>query len=272
MVSPAARGEVLRSATRFYARRAYYFDLLSQRRPPDRETRRELSFLEFAFKKKTLRRVSRVLDVACGGGRHIVGLAQRGYECTGRDFTPERIEVTRARATRSNVSVHLSRGDATKLAYKNQFDAILALYVLFLLPSDDFVERCVAGVYRALKPGGVFVCNIHNAFGPESKKLINHESLVSDRRGRGIRITGIEKLRAFDPVQAVGWIHTTSIIEAPDGRHIFRDKERYRLFTYWDITHYLKNAGFNTISHYPDWDPKPSKKPVADQIVFIARK
>jgi ubiquinone/menaquinone biosynthesis C-methylase UbiE len=164
--SEAARRRVQRSSTQYYARRAYYLDLLSQRRPLDKETIRELAFLDFAFKKKGLRRVKKVLDVACGGGRHIVGLAQKGYQCTGHDFTPERVEIAKKRAARNNVSVELSRGDATKLSYENEFDAVEALYVLFLLPSDEDVKKCIAEAYRALKPGGVFVCNIHNAFGP----------------------------------------------------------------------------------------------------------
>ena len=82
----------------YYARRAYYVDLLSQRRPMDKETRRELDFLEFAFRKKASRRVRRVLDVACGGGRHIVGLTLKGYQCTGQDYTPERFEMAKSRA------------------------------------------------------------------------------------------------------------------------------------------------------------------------------
>ncbi len=256
----------------YYARRAYYLDILSQRRPLDKETRRELDFLEFAFRKKASRRVSRVLDVACGGGRHIVGLAQKGYRCTGQDYTAERVEMAKSRAARYNVSVELKRGDATKLGYEKQFDAVEALNILFLLPSDEDVEKCIAGAYRALKPGGVLVSNVYNALGPEARKLTNHENIVGDRRGRGIRITRIEKLKHFDPVLGAGWIHTTDSIEAQDGHHVFHDKEWFRLFTYWDIARYLKNANFNTISHYTDWKTKPVKKPVAEQIIFIARK
>jgi 2-polyprenyl-3-methyl-5-hydroxy-6-metoxy-1,4-benzoquinol methylase len=94
--SRRARNQVLRLSKQYYSRRAYYLDLLSQRRPADKGTSRELSFLEFAFKKKATRRVPQVLDVACGGGRHVVGLAQRGYQCTGQDFTPERVDITKA--------------------------------------------------------------------------------------------------------------------------------------------------------------------------------
>lgn len=269
------RSQVLRSSRQYYSRRAYYYDLLSQRRPSDKETRRELAFLEFAFRKKAARRVARVLDVACGGGRHIVGLAQRGYQCTGQDFTPERVEITRKRAARFKVSVELCQGDATKLGYDGEFDAVLALNVLFLLPSDDDVKRCIVGAYRALRPGGVLVCNIFNALATgrsEARRLTNNEDVVSESRGRGIRITAIEKLKGYDPVLGVGWVHTTSIIEAPDGRHVFHDKERLRFFTYWDIMNLTSQAGFKHTGYYTDWKTKPSRKTTANELVFVARK
>ncbi len=270
-----SRRQALRASKQYYSRRAEYYDLLSQRRPVDKDTRRELAFLEFAFRKKAARRVSRVLDVACGGGRHVVGLATRGYRCTGQNFTPERVEMTRKRAARFKVSVQLSQGDATKLGYAGEFDAVLALNVLFLLPSDEDAKTCIVGAYRALRPGGVLVCNIFNALAAgrsEARRLTNNEHVVSDSRGRGIRMTAIEKLKNYDPVQGVGWVHTTSIVEAPDGRHVFRDRERGRFFTYRDITHFTGQAGFKETSHYPDWKMKPPKKPSADEIVFIARK
>jgi hypothetical protein len=62
------------------------------------------------------------------------------------------------------------------------------------------------------------------------------------------------------------------VIETPDGVHVFRDRERSRFFTYWDILHYLQMAGFKEIKCYPDWKIKPPKKPKWDSLVFVSRK
>lgn len=266
---------VLNSSRRYYAHRARYQDLIAQRRLRDAETARELEFIEFAFRRDAARPTKDVLDIACGGGRHVVGLAQRGYQVTGRDFTAERIEVAKARAARAGVRVELRRGDATRLRYANAFDAILALSILFLLPDDADVQRCLRGVYHALNPGGVIICNICNPFytgrGWLSDAIRGRRS-TSRSSAPGIRIRDAMRLAALDSVRGVAWIETTSTIEAPDGRHVFRDRERVRLFTYSDLYRFLHAVGFRDIHCYPDWTPKPPKRPIAEELVFVARK
>ncbi len=269
------REETLRSSRNYYGRRAAYFDLYAQRRKRDIETPRELDFVEHAFRTHATRRVKDVLDVACGGGRHVVGLAQRGYRCTGRDLTPERIEAATARAKRARVSVGLGTGDATTLGFHNEFDAVLAPYILFLLPNDDDIQKCLRSVFRALRTGGIVVCNLFNPFTTGKNWLVEvlrHVPSVEDMKARGIRITDIDRAHKVDPVRGIVWMDETCFVEAPDGRHIFRDRGRVRLLTYWDLTRYLENAGFHNIECYPDWKIKPMKKPKAEQLVFVARK
>lgn len=204
-----------------------------------------------------------------------MGLAQRGYRCTGRDLTPERIEAARARAKRAKVSVRLGSGNATALEFHNEFDAVLALYILFLLPNDDDIQKCLRSVHKALRPGGVIVCNLYNPFTTGKSWLVQalkHVPSVDDMRAKGIRITGIEKVHKVDPVKGIVWVDDTTIVEAPDGGHVFRDRERARLLTYWDLSRYLEMAGFHHAECYPDWKVRRHKRPKAEQLVFVARK
>jgi hypothetical protein len=121
----------------------------------------------------------------------------------------------------------------------------------------------------------VLICNIFNGLAAgksETRRLIDHQQIVTESKGRGIRMTAIEELKNYDPVLGLGWIHTTTFIEAPDGRHVFRDKERYRLFTYSDITNFTSQAGFKETSHYAGWNPNLVRNPNGDVVVFVARK
>jgi SAM-dependent methyltransferase len=272
-----ARKTVLKASRAYYAHRAYYEDLLVQRQRRFVETtERELTFLEHAFRADATRPIREVLDVACGSGRHVFGLAKRGYKCTGLDYTPERVQIAKDRAKHEGVSVKLLQGDATRLDYENEFDAVLALYILFLLPNDDDVLKCLSQIHGALRTGGIMVCNVGNPF-YKGKHWFSLETIyeglrVVEDRAPGIHSTEVVRLRDFDPMHGVAWWQETSTIEASDGIHIFRDQERLRLFTYWDILHYLQAAGFKEIKCYPDWKTEPPKKPKAETLVFVSRK
>jgi ubiquinone/menaquinone biosynthesis C-methylase UbiE len=152
-----SRDAVLKASRAYYAHRAYYEDLLDQGASTCARIKRELDFLESIFQVHANHQVKDVLDVACGNGRHVIGLARRGYNCTGSDYTPERVQVAKTRAQHEHVSLKLLEGDATKLAYDNEFDATLALYILFLLPDDEDVQKCLRQIHRSLKPGGITV-------------------------------------------------------------------------------------------------------------------
>jgi hypothetical protein len=152
---------------------------------------------------------------------------------------------------------------------------VLGLYILFLLPDDEGVKRCLRGVRRSLRSGGVFVCNIFNPFTKGKNwvaEAMKNRDTIEEEKAPGIRIVEIQRTHDYDPVRGVVWLDFTTIIEAPDGRHIFRDRERARLFTYWDINHYLRSSGFRDVECYPDWEAKPGKTPKAEQLVFLAHK
>jgi len=94
-----SRQAVLKASRSYYAHRAYYYDLLLQQKSTfSKAQKREVDFLKHAFSTNPTRPISQVLDVACGSGRHLFELTRMGYQCTGLDFTPERILIAKKRA------------------------------------------------------------------------------------------------------------------------------------------------------------------------------
>jgi len=268
------RETILKSSRSYYSRRAYYWNLLDERLPE--RYKRELDFIEHAFSTNATRPIAKVLDIACGNGRHLLRLAKSGYKCTGLDYTPENIQIAKENAKREGVSIKLMQGDSTKLDYEDEFDAVLAINVLHLLPNDDDVQKCLSLIHRALRSGGILVCNIGNPFrqgkGWYSLKMIFEGLIIQEERTSDMHVMEIARLVDFDPMYGMAWWQETSIIESPDGIHVFRDREHLRLFTYWDILHYIQVAGFKEIKCYPDWLINPPKKPKAARLVFVSRK
>jgi SAM-dependent methyltransferase len=74
----------------------------------------------------------RMLDVACGIGRHALPLARRGYRVTGFDIAPLFIERARGRAAVQNGDAQFFVGDvrdiASQLVRRGPFDAIVNMF------------------------------------------------------------------------------------------------------------------------------------------------
>src|SRR5258705_1899833 len=75
---------------------------------PPEQTRLEADFLARALR---LQPGDRVLDVPCGAGRHALELAARGFAVTGVDLSKGQIDMARAAAAASGVSVDWRQAD-----------------------------------------------------------------------------------------------------------------------------------------------------------------
>lgn len=103
-----------------------------------------------------------VLDLACGFGRHTIGMAQHGYRMTGLDFNPRYLEIAAADAQAAGVQVTWRTGDMRALGVQQGFDAIYSYFTSFGYFDDDDNERVLAEVACALRPGGRFLMEMMN--------------------------------------------------------------------------------------------------------------
>lgn len=109
----------------------------------------------------------RVLDVACGQGILCRRLAQLGVETLGVEASPSLVAAARERSVnppRGAAAIRYEVGDARELDRLNLSGHDGAACVM-ALSNIDPIDPVMAGVWRALKPGGWFVWLIaHPAF------------------------------------------------------------------------------------------------------------
>jgi SAM-dependent methyltransferase len=124
-----------------------------------------------------LRPGQRVLDVGCGTGRHAHELARRGIVVHGIDISQRFVDLARAaspssdeqtaqiRAVRSSQAT-FERGDARSMAFEGEFDAVICLCqgAFGMMTADGEDAAVVAGMARALRPGGRLALSAFNAY------------------------------------------------------------------------------------------------------------
>jgi SAM-dependent methyltransferase len=96
----------------------------------------------------------RILDLGCGDGAITARLVQLGCSVVGVDTSAELLAAARAQG------LDVRRMDGQALAFDGEFDAVFSNAALHWMTSPDAV---IAGVWRALKPGGRFVGELGGA-------------------------------------------------------------------------------------------------------------
>ena len=133
------------------------------------------AYLRYSFTKGTVQEVDhvvavlglrpgeRVLDVGCGPGRHSHELARRGMVVHGVDISRRFVDLATAAAV---PGATFERLDARHLPFDDEFDAAVCLcqgaFGLMTAGGDD--DRVLAGIARALRPGGRLALSAFNAY------------------------------------------------------------------------------------------------------------
>jgi SAM-dependent methyltransferase len=120
---------------------------------PD-QTRAEADFVEQAL---GVQPPARLLDVPCGGGRHSLELAGRGYEMTGVDISADFLKAARGQSAGGPGKVTWEQREMRDLPWQSAFAGACCLGNSFGYLDDEGNAAFVKSVARALEPGAKFV-------------------------------------------------------------------------------------------------------------------
>jgi SAM-dependent methyltransferase len=97
----------------------------------------------------------RLLDVACGTGRHAEAFAALGFDVTGVDYNEELLAVARARTT----AIGFGRADMRALPLPDEpYDVVTCLFDSIGYPlDDDSIVAALQSLARQLAPRGTLV-------------------------------------------------------------------------------------------------------------------
>ena len=97
----------------------------------------------------------RVLDLGCGAGGNLIGLAQRGWTATGVDSSSKAIRSARISADNAQVTVRFLQGDMMTWRSEGPFDLVIISYSLPPRGPARTVLLSIAS--RFLAPGATLI-------------------------------------------------------------------------------------------------------------------
>lgn len=230
---------------------SYYHTLYKERN--DEEAALFIAnLLEFLNLEKN----TRVLDLACGKGRHSVTLNKLGYNVLGVDLSPNSIESAKYHANNSlDFAVH----DMRNVIHGEQFKAIFNLFTSFgYFDSILDNEQVVISIHEMLEDNGFLIIDFMNAV-----KVI--ENLVKKEVKT---VDGI----AFDLERNYDGEHIFKHIRFHANNTDFHYTERVQALKEADFIQLLTDNNFEIIRTFGDFSLNTFDEKTSDRLIIIAKK
>ena len=207
---------------------------------PEEKTQAEV---DFVIERLELAPGARLLDLACGHGRHAQELARRGFRVTGVDSSPRSLELARAAA--GGLDVEYVLGDMREIEYDGEFDAVVNLFTAFgYFEEEDENQEVLNRVARALRPGGSFLIDAVNGFGLATKYQPRLWNELESGNGYFLHEAEFDFHRGRSDVR---W----TFIKADGSRSEL--VHSLRVYTPHELVRMLDAAGLRTVGAWGDW-------------------
>lgn len=229
------------------------------------DTSSQADFIEKALE---LKGSERILDLACGYGRHSLELARRGYEVVGVDITSEFIEDAKTSAEKENLNATFVCSDIRDIDYENCFDIVLNMAdgAIGYLENDEENLKAFKVNANALKPKGkmlISICSQEHALMHLPKKTweIGEKSISLaqfdyDEKSKRMLYGGFN-------------VSLGEIAEAPKE---IKAHSSIRLYSYMEITDILDKLDINTQICLGDYDTNVPQNHKHMQMVIVSQK
>jgi len=229
----------------------FYSNILTKKR-----TKKEVDFL---VRELDLDKSLKILDVACGFGRHSNALAKAGFNITGVDISKGFLEIAANNAKKNRLNVNYICKDMRKIDFKNEFERVYMLFTSFGYFNDGDNFKVLKNAAAAMKLGGLFCLEI-----------LNKDSFIDTilpfyvvEKGKDLMIDR----NIFDG-QTSRSLNRRIIIR--DG--VRKDKPFFiRLYNLAEIKDLLKKAGFAVYRVFSSYDSAPANNKSV-RLLIIARK
>lgn len=195
---------------------------------------------------------AKVLDLACGKGRHAIYLNQLGFDVIGADLSENSIAEANKNA---NESLHFKVHDMRE-AFEEKYDAIFNLFTSFgYFENDDDNLTTLKAIKNSLSDYGFAVIDFMNV-----NQVI--ETLVPEEIKT---VDGID----FHLKRYVADGHIFKEIDFEDQGQKFHFTEKVKALTLQDFESMMEEAGIYLLDIFGDYKLKKFHKTESERLILI---
>ena len=211
------------------------------------------NFIDNIIEYLDLKKGSKILDLACGIGRHSIYLDKIGFKVIGTDKSPNNIKKAKASKNQDISFLQMEMIDDTN----HKYDVIFNLFTSFGYVNHDYNLKTIKNIERQLKDDGTVIVDFMNT-------LFVKKNLV------------IEETKVIDDL-------SFKIKRRSDGKHIykeikFNDKKDYFFqekvmdLSLKDFEDYLKRYNLKIIKTFGDYNLNEFDIKNSERLVMVIKK
>ena len=134
------------------------------------------NFIDNIIEYLDLKKGSKILDLACGIGRHSIYLDKIGFKVVGTDKSPNNIKKAKASQNQSLNFLQMEMIDNTN----HKYDGIFNLFTSFGYVNHDYNLKTVKNIERQLKDNGTVVVDFMNTLFVKKNLVIEETKVIND--------------------------------------------------------------------------------------------
>ena len=213
------------------------------------------AFINRLFKKLDLDIGSKVLDLACGKGRHALQVHQLGYDVTGLDLSEESISHAKEFEEKG---LRFVRGDMRQLDLNTTFDLTLNLFTSFgYFKEKEEDLKVLDGLSAHLKQDGIILIDFLNV------KKVAQELPTSDEIQRGDIV-----FRTSKKIEDGFIVKDIRFLDEGEAYHY---KEFVKYLDLSDFEAYFEKVGMKIRQIYGDYHLNPFNQDRSDRLIMVAK-
>jgi SAM-dependent methyltransferase len=199
---------------------------------------------------------ARLLDIACGRGRHSVYLNKKGYDVTGIDLSLSNIRFAHQF---ENERLHFYVHDMRYLFYINYFDIAFNLFTSFgYFETEKDHVNALKTFRKSLNKNGILVLDYFN-----SEKITRNLTQQEVKHKDGIDFYISKKITGGKIVKGISFEHKNKD---------YAFKEEVKAFTFKDFEKMFEKSGFMILNHFGDYSLNPYDETRSERLIFICSK
>lgn len=218
----------------------------------DRDYEEAQLFMDNITQYLNLPEDAKILDLACGKGRHSIYLNKLGYDVTGADLSENSIATA---SKYSNEKLHFTVHDMRE-PFDEKFDAIFNLFTSFgYFENDEDNLTTLKAIHNSLSEYGFAVIdfmNVHKVI----KDLVPHETKT---------VEGID----FNIKRYVEDKHIIKEIDFEDKGKQYYYTEKVKALTLEDFEAMMEEAGIYLLDVFGDYKLHKFYKNESDRLIMI---